>query len=146
MSRLEVDVKSIQNLIRSRAVKARKSLGYFESRAEKLVKVLVQKGLKSQKEGKKQVEQLLRDVQKTLKTSPLVKNLKNTTVYHTALEAKDRLEKRVAQAQEKVFEMLQVPTKQDLDRLNSKIESLNRRFHARVNDPKKKSAPQEEKK
>lgn len=136
MSRLEVDVKSIQKLIKSRAMKARKSLGKFEGQAEQLVKILVRKGLKSQKEGKKQFNRIVRDVQRTVKKSPLVKNLKKSMVYSTALDAKDELEKRLCDVQEKVFEVLQVPTRQELDRLNRKIDKL----HAQLN-AKRKAKP-----
>ena len=62
MSRLEVDVKSIQKLIRSRVVKARQRLGQFEAQAEKRVTELVRRGLKSKTEGKQQFDRLIKDV------------------------------------------------------------------------------------
>lgn len=128
MSRLEVDVKSIQKLIRSRMNQAQKTLVNFESQAEKVVKELVNKGLKSQEEGRKQVEQLIRDVRSTVKTSPLLKNLKKSNTYSTALQAKEELEKRMAQAQEKVFEFLNIPTKNDLERLEKKVDQLSQKL------------------
>ena len=126
MSRLEVDVKSIQNLIRSRVTKAQKTLTKFEAQAEKVVKQWVHRGLKT--EGRKQVERLVKDVRQTVESSDLLKNLKKSNVYHLALQAKDELEKRVSDTQEKVFEFLNVPTKQDLDRLNKKVDELNRKL------------------
>jgi len=111
MSRLEVDVKSIQKLIRSRVTKAQKTLTDFEGQAEKVVKEWVNKGLKSQTEGRKQVEKLVQDVRETVESSDLIKNFRKTNVYHLALQAKDELEKRVADTQEKVFEFLEKHTK-----------------------------------
>src|SRR3989344_5871266 len=108
MSRLEVDVKSIQKLIWSRALKARKTLTQFEEQAEKFMKQVVQQGLKSRNEGRRQVEKLIRDV----------KNLKKSSLYNTACQAKDELEKRVANVQERVFKLLNVPTKEELEKLN----------------------------
>ena len=128
MSRLEVDVKSIQNLIRSRVTQAQKTLTKFESRAEKVVKQWVHQGLKTKSEGQKQVNQLIKDVRQTVDTSDLLKNFKKTNTYSLALQAKDELEKRVADAQEKVFEFLNVPTKQDLDRLAKKVDELGRKL------------------
>ena len=128
MSRLEVDVKSIQNLIRSRVTQAQKTLTKFESRAEKVVKQWVHQGLKTKSEGQKQVNQLIKDVRQTVETSDLLKNFKKTNTYSLALQAKDELEKRVADAQEKVFEFLNVPTKQDLDRLAKKVDELGRKL------------------
>ena len=136
MPRLEVDVKSIEKLIRSRAKKAQKVLGEFEGQAEELVKVLVKKGLKSQHEGKKQFDRLVKDVQKTVNKSHLVKNLKHSSLYKTALDAKGELEKRVWDAQEKVFQVLNVPTRQELDRLSKKVDQL----HRQVNSAKKKES------
>ncbi len=130
MSRLEVDVKSIQNLIRSRVTRAQKTLTKFETQAEKAVKQWVNRGLKTKEEGQKQVAQLVKDVRQTVETSDILKNFKKTNTYHLALQAKDELEKRVADAQEKVFEFLNVPTKQDLDRLTKKVDELNRKLKA----------------
>ncbi|HBQ21230.1 MAG: hypothetical protein A2Z91_00225 [Deltaproteobacteria bacterium GWA2_38_16] len=128
MSRLEVDVKSIQKLIRSRVTKAQKTLTDFEGQAEKVVKEWVNKGLKSQTEGRKQVEKLVQDVRETVESSDLIKNFRKTNVYHLALQAKDELEKRVADTQEKVFEFLNVPTKEDLDRLSKKVDEIGRKL------------------
>ena len=139
MSRLEVDVKSIQNLIRSRVTQAQKTLTKFESRAEKVVKQWVHQGLKTKSEGQKQVNQLIKDVRQTVETSDLLKNFKKTNTYSLALQAKDELEKRVADAQEKVFEFLNVPTKQDLDRLAKKVDELGRKL--KVNKPESSSKP-----
>ena len=119
MSRLEVDVKSIQKLIWSRALKARKTLTQFEEQAEKFMKQVVQQGLKSRNEGRRQVEKLVRDV----------KNLKKSSLYNTACQAKDELEKRVANVQERVFKLLNVPTKEELEKLNRKVDSLSRQFN-----------------
>ncbi len=131
MSRLEVDVKSIQNLIRSRVTKAQKTLTKFEARAEKVVKQWVHQGLKTKSEGQKQVHQLIKDVRQTMEGSDLLKNFKKTNTYSLARQAKGELEKRVADAQEKVFEFLNVPTKQDLDRLHKKVEELGRKLKAK---------------
>ena len=139
MSRLEVDVKSIQNLIRSRVTKAQKTLTKFEVQAEKVVKQWVHQGLKTKSEGQKQVNRLIKDVRQTVETSDLLKNFKKTNTYSLALQAKDELEKRVADAQEKVFEFLNVPTKQDLDRLAKKVDELGRKL--KVNKPESSSKP-----
>jgi len=68
-----------------------------------------------------------------------LKNFKKTNTYSLALQAKDELEKRVADAQEKVFEFLNVPTKQDLDRLAKKVDELGRKL--KVNKPESSSKP-----
>lgn len=128
MSRLEVDVKSIQKIIRDRVLKAQKTLVNFEAQAEKVVRDLISKGLKSKKDGQKQVEQLVDDVRETLSSSPLLKDIKRTSLYHTALKAKDELEKRVSGAQERVFELLTIPTKKDLDRLNKRVDVLTKKL------------------
>lgn len=128
MPKLEVDVKSIQDLIRSKALKAQKVFNKFESQAETVIRDLVQKGLKSQREGKKQVEQLIKDVRETVEDSELIKNLKKTTVYHTALEAKDELGRRVQDAQERLMRVLNVPTKQEVDRINQKLADLDKKL------------------
>ena len=128
MSRLEVDVKSIQNLIRTRVTKAQKTLTKLETQAEKVVKQWVHRGVKTKEEGRKQVNRLIKDVRQTVETSDILKNFKKTNTYSLALQDKDELEKRVADAQEKVFEFLNVPTKQDLDRLNKKVDELNRKL------------------
>lgn len=126
MSRLEVDVKSLQKLIWSRVTKAQKSLTDLETHAERTVRKWVAKGLTS--EGKRQVENLVRDVRETVESSDLVKNFRKSNLYDVALQAKDELEKRVAQAQEKVFEVLNVPTKTDLDKLNRKVDELGKKL------------------
>lgn len=128
MSRLEVDVKSIQKIIRDRVLKAQKTLVNFEAQAEKVVRDLISNGLRSKKEGQKQVEQLVHDVRQTLSSSPLLKNLKRTSLYHTALKAKDEFEKRASGAQERVFDLLNVPTKKDLERLNKKVDVLTKKL------------------
>lgn len=99
MSRLEVDVKSIQKVIRDRAIKAQKTLVRFEE-----------------------------DIRQTLSSSPLLKNIKKTSLYHTALKAKDELKTRASEAQERVFNLLNVPTKRDLDRLDQKVEKLSKKL------------------
>ena len=139
MSRLEVDVKSIQNLIRSRVTKAQKTLTKFEVQAEKVVKQWVHQGLKTKSEGQKQVNRLIKDVRQTVETSDLLKNFKKTNTKSLALQAKDELEKREKYAQEKVFELLNVPTKQDLDRLAKKVDELGRKL--KVNKPESSSKP-----
>lgn len=140
MSRLEVDVKSIQKVIRDRAVKAQKTLVRFEEQAEKTVRELISKGLKSRKEGQKQVEQLVQDVRQTVSSSPLVKNLKKTSLYHTALKAKDGLRTRASEAQERVFNLLNVPTKRDLDRLDQKVERLTKKLKTEQKEKGRKTA------
>ncbi len=72
MSRLEVDVKSIQKIIRDRALRAQKILSNFEVQAEK--------------------------------------TLKNLKV--------------------RVLDLLNVPTKEDLLRLNKKVETLTKKLKA----------------
>ena len=141
MSRLEVDVKSIRRLIKSRASKAQKTITKFEGRAEKFVRELVKQGLKSRKEGRKQVERLVKDVRKTVNGSPLLKNLKHSGLYSTARLAQKELEKRVAETQEKVFHILNVPTRDELDRLNKKVTLLTRK----LNEKKKKTSRRKKK-
>jgi hypothetical protein len=72
MSRLEVDVKSIQKIIRDRALRAQKILSNFEVQAEKTFE-----------------------------------NLKG-----------------------RVLDLLNVPTKKDLERLNKKVETLTKKLKA----------------
>lgn len=99
MSRLEVDVKSIQKIIRDRALKA---------------------------------QQFAQDVRQTLSSSPLLKNLKKTSLYRTAfkaLKAKDELEKRASEAKVRVLDLLNVPTKKDLERLNKKVDALTKKLN-----------------
>ncbi len=129
MSKLEVDVKSIQGLIRSRALNAKRSLSKLETQAQKVLKEWVKKGLDTQKEGRKQVEGLVKVVRDTVSSSELIKNLKKSDLYHKALEAKDEFEKRVVDAQKQVYKILNVPTKQELDRLNRKVDDLGRKLN-----------------
>lgn len=112
MSRLEVDVKSIQKVIRDRAVKAQKTLVNFEAQAEKAVRELVA------------------DVRQTFNSSPVVKNLRKSPLYHRALKAKDELKVRARDTQERVLDLLNVPTKRDLDRLDQKVEKLTKKLKA----------------
>lgn len=100
MSRLEVDVKSIQKIIRDRALKA---------------------------------QQLAQDMKQTLSSSPLLKNFKKMPLYRTAFKAalhtKDELEKRASEAKVRVLDLLNVPTKKDLERLNKKVEALTKKLN-----------------
>ncbi|MEK7791266.1 MAG: hypothetical protein AAB309_06545 [Deltaproteobacteria bacterium] len=93
MSRLEVDVKSIQKIIRDRALRAQKILSNFEAQAEKTLK--------------------------NLKKMPLYQ-----TAFKAALHTKDELEKRASEAKVRVLDLLNVPTKEDLKRLNKKVDVL----------------------
>lgn len=111
MSRLEVDVKSIQKVIRDRALKAQKTLVRLEE-----------------------------DVRQTLSSSPLLKNLKKSSFYHTALRARDELRTRAEDAQERVLNLLNVPTRKDLDRLDEKVEKLSKKLKTEQKEKGRRTA------
>ncbi|MBI4040638.1 MAG: phasin family protein [Deltaproteobacteria bacterium] len=127
MTKLEVDMKSIQKLISQRVQKVHKTLNQFENQAQKWL----HQGRKTSEEGKKQFDRMMNDVQKTLKKSPWVKNFKKSNVYQIALQAKDELEKKMCETQERVFNLLNVPTKEDLDKLNKKIDELTSKLKSK---------------
>ena len=135
-----LDLKSIQKLIQKRVSEAQKQLMQFEGHASKIIAQWVKYGWKSRKEGRRQFEKLLKEVQKTLKGSPWVKNVKKTNAYTVALKAKDELEKRVGETQERVFDLLNVPTKTDIYKLDQKVNRLTRELKAKEKTLERKSA------
>ncbi|OGQ17038.1 MAG: hypothetical protein A3B70_07655 [Deltaproteobacteria bacterium RIFCSPHIGHO2_02_FULL_40_11] len=138
--KLEVDVKSIQNLIQKRVSDAQKRLMQFEGEASKIIAQWVKYGWKSRKEGRKQFEKLLKELQKTVNGSIWVKNFKKTNAYTVALKAKDELEKRVGETQERVFDLLNVPTKTDIYKLDQKVNRLTRELKEKEKTLERKSA------
>ena len=138
MARLEVDFQSLSKVLKQRANQAQTTLNKVERDFEKLLKIWVQKGLKSQKEGKKQVDKILKIVKDTVDTEALLKKISKTDLYHKAVDGASELEKRVEETRNKVMHVLQIPTQTDLAKLQKKLDDLQKKVAALKKEAQKK--------
>ncbi|MFQ5458492.1 MAG: phasin family protein, partial [Myxococcota bacterium] len=91
------------------------TLSSLQRDAEKLQKQLIRRGKKAEREGRKQVNKLLRDIQKNGVSSRLKK-------------ARKQVEKTVDDSVTQVFRVLNLPERKDVEALNRKVRSLEKQI------------------
>jgi poly(hydroxyalkanoate) granule-associated protein len=89
------------------------ALSGLQRDAEKLQKQLLRRGKKAEREGRKQVNKLLKDIQK----NGVAANIK---------KVRRQVEKTVDDSVTQVYRVLNLPERKDVDALNKKVRALEK--------------------
>ena len=111
MYKLDFDLDQLQKSLKKKALLAQETLQSLAkktntAKAQDLVRLVLEKGNLTQEEGKKKVEQIL------------VK----------AKEVGTDLEKKVEEGKSKLFQFLQIPSSDELDKVSKKVDKLSKKI------------------
>ncbi|MBI3071577.1 MAG: phasin family protein [Deltaproteobacteria bacterium] len=116
--------KSFQEIVKQRVEDGKAKILSFEDEAKKFAKSILEKGKASQEEGKKRLDELSA---KVLGAVDKVSKMKEADILKHATAFRKELETKLGGRLEKLFESLGLPSKEEVQKLSERLESLSKR-------------------
>ena len=120
----QAEKKSIQEIVKQRVEDGKARILSFEDEAKKFAKSILEKGKASQEEGKKRLDEFSAKVQSAVDKFA---KMKEAELLKHAATVRKELETKLGGRFEKLLESLGLPSKEEVQKLSERLESLSKR-------------------